>query len=366
MIMNDTKFPVYVRCSTFNHAKFIEDAMNGFTMQQTNFPFVCAIIDDASTDGEPEVIRNYLQEHFNLADKFIVRNEETDDYIMTFARHKTNMNCYFAVYYLKYNHYSISKDNYSYASEWDNNAKYYGICEGDDYWSDPVKLQKQIDFLESHGDYTMTCNRTHLYSVKDQKMIGENYCYNCSREIDPIDVVNRTGLFISTCSIVFRRSVLNNQPEYWEKCEVGDYPLQIACAFKGKTMFFNEIMSVYRVDNPASWMGQQQWRGLSPQRLKIIKSRIKMLRGFACDFPMYNSFLINKSHDEINRNYPKWNASKKEKESYLDFFSDYTDNYCLKLRIELFLLRLRIPLIRAVYRRLFLHGYYQKVKTYRR
>ena len=178
--MDNTAFPVYVRCSTFNHAKFIVDAMNGFTMQQTTFPYVCAIIDDASTDGEQEVIRSYFQEHFDLTDKEIVRHEETDDYIMSYARHKTNLNCFFAVFYLKYNHYSINKDNYSYASEWADKANYYAICEGDDYWTDPEKLQKQTDFLERHVDYTMTCNRTQLYSVKKQKIIGENYCYNCT------------------------------------------------------------------------------------------------------------------------------------------------------------------------------------------
>lgn len=362
--MDNTAFPVYVRCSTYNHAKFIVDAMNGFTMQQTSLPYVCAIIDDASTDSEQEVIRNYFQEHFDLTDKETVRHEETDDYLMSFARHKTNNNCFFAVFYLKYNHYSINKDNYSYASEWADKAKYYAICEGDDYWIDPGKLQKQIDFLECHEDYTMTCNRTQLYSVKKQKIIGENYCYNCSRDIDPVDVINRTGLFISTCSIVYRREVLNNQPEYWEKCEVGDYPLQIACAMKGKTMFFNEIMSVYRVENPTSWMGQQQWRSASLKRLRVIKSQVEMFWGFAHDYPEYNSILLNKSFDQINRFFPRWNASKEDKESYINYFKSYIDDYSWIWKIELFLLRLKVPIIRSAFRILFLRNYNEKKKLY--
>ena len=93
---------VYVSCMTFNHAPYIVDAMNGFTMQNTDFPFVCAIVDDASTDGEQEVIKNYLNEHFDLEDKVVARHEETDDYVLTFARHKTNLNCYFAVSGLQY------------------------------------------------------------------------------------------------------------------------------------------------------------------------------------------------------------------------------------------------------------------------
>ena len=102
---NVFKWMVFVKCFTFNHAPYIVDAMNGFTMQKTTFPYICCIVDDASTDGEPEVIRKYLKENFDLANKSVARNEETDDYVLCYAQHKTNKNCYFAVLWLKYNHY---------------------------------------------------------------------------------------------------------------------------------------------------------------------------------------------------------------------------------------------------------------------
>ena len=88
--MKQNRYSVCVRSATYNHSQYIEDTMNGFTMQKTDFPYVCCIMDDASTDGEPEVIRQYLKEHFDLEDKSVVRNEETDDYILCFARHKTS------------------------------------------------------------------------------------------------------------------------------------------------------------------------------------------------------------------------------------------------------------------------------------
>lgn len=88
------KWMVRVSCMTYNHAPYITDALNGFCMQETTFPFICTIVDDASTDGEQEVIKQYLHEHFDLEDTSIVRNEETKDYTLTFARHKTNKNCY--------------------------------------------------------------------------------------------------------------------------------------------------------------------------------------------------------------------------------------------------------------------------------
>ena len=92
------QYMVCVECMTFNHVNYIEDALNGFTMQETTFPFVCTIIDDASTDGEPEVIQKYLQKNFDLEGKSIVRNEETDDYVLTFAQHKTNKKLIYLLY----------------------------------------------------------------------------------------------------------------------------------------------------------------------------------------------------------------------------------------------------------------------------
>lgn len=363
MIPQQPDFLVRIYCPTYNHAPYIVDAMNGITMQQTDFPFVCTIIDDASTDGEQEVIKAYLEENFDLDDNLIVRNEETDDCVLTFARHKTNLNCYFAVIYLKYNHYSIDKSRLVYISDW-TNTKYVAICEGDDYWLDPHKMQVQVNFLENNTDYTMTCNRSKLYSVRQHKMIGENYCYEISRDIIPEDIINRTGLFISTCSIVYRKWVEDNKPNYWRTCKVGDYPLQIACAIKGKTYYFNEMMSVYRVQNPASWTGQQKWGQLDRNRLETIKSQINMFRGFAQEYPEYSKTLINKIYDQINRNVPNRFISYNEYLQYLDYFSKEISQYSIKAKIDLFLRTCKIPRVRGLYLRFFLEKYNQRIFYY--
>ena len=97
------KFQVAVRCMTYNHSKYITDTMNGFAMQQTNFPFVCMIVDDASTDGEQEVIKQYIDHHFDYNKDGISYNKQTEYAEIIFARHKTNKNCYFAVLFLKEN-----------------------------------------------------------------------------------------------------------------------------------------------------------------------------------------------------------------------------------------------------------------------
>ena len=169
--MEYPNFKVCCRCFTFNQAKYITEAMNGFTMQQTSFPFVCTIVDDASTDGEPEVIRKYVEENFDFSEGSVAFHKETDYAHITYAQHKTNNNCYFAVLYLKENHYSQSKSKMGYLSEWRDMCEYEALCEGDDYWIDPLKLKKQFDILELKHDIGLVItdvNRyfqinTHLY-----------------------------------------------------------------------------------------------------------------------------------------------------------------------------------------------------------
>ena len=142
------KYLVGIWCPTFNQSKYILDALNGFVMQQTNFPFVVMVVDDASTDGEQEVIRKFVAEQFDLADTNVAYEKETDYAYITYAQHKTNKNCYIVAMYLKMNHYSQKKNKYQYFTQWRSNAKYEAICEGDDYWIDSLKLQKQVDILE--------------------------------------------------------------------------------------------------------------------------------------------------------------------------------------------------------------------------
>ena len=154
--MEYPKFKVCCRCSTFNQAKYITDAMNGFTMQQTSFPFVCTIVDDASTDGEQEVIKQYVEDNFDFSEGSAAFNKETDYAFITYAQHKTNKNCYFAVLYLKENHYSQKKDKCPYLKEWRDGVEYMAICEGDDYWIDSMKIQIQIDYMDNHPDCGMT------------------------------------------------------------------------------------------------------------------------------------------------------------------------------------------------------------------
>jgi hypothetical protein len=230
---------------TYNHAKYIKDAMDGFCMQQTDFPFVCGIIDDASTDGEQELIQKYVEVNFDLRNNEYYRREDTDDYVRIFIQHKKNKNCFFVVIYLKKNHYSLKKTKLTYVSKWRENAKYIAHCEGDDYWIDSQKLQKQVNFLESHTDYGLVYSKARICNIQngnDKKIIG-----NIIKSYESLLIKNS----IPTLTVLYRyNSIINYNSEitpFSFKWKMGDYPRWLYIALRNKIFFLKEITSVYRI-----------------------------------------------------------------------------------------------------------------------
>lgn len=234
-------FMVCTKCMTYNHEPYIKDSLNGFCLQHTTFPVIYCIIDDASEDGTPDVIRNYLYENFDFEYEESFEQIADSGHIY-FARHNINTNCFFSVTLLNENHYSISKDKSPYFSEYQARSKYIALCEGDDYWIDPQKLQKQVDFMEKHPDYSLCftnykkSNGTKRYQLvfdddKYEKGLIENYSV------------------IGTLSTLFRNSVYRRIPQNWVKYHfrMGDLPLWIELAHEGKVKYLKDVTAVYRV-----------------------------------------------------------------------------------------------------------------------
>lgn len=245
--MEYPKFKVCCRCFTFNHSKYITDAMNGFTMQQTSFPFVCTIVDDASTDGEQEVIRKYVEENFDFSVGSVSYHKETDYAHITYAQHKTNKNCYFVAILLKTNHNGapeLKAKKYEYIKKWRVQSEYEAICEGDDYWIDEFKIQKQADFLDSHPDFGL------VYSGF-RTSLGEcsNNGINHKKNGNYFPYILWEAFNICTCTVLLRISVLAKCPQYSieKRWPMGDYPLWIEMAHLSKFGYINEVTSVYRV-----------------------------------------------------------------------------------------------------------------------
>ena len=258
---------VFVKCFTFNHAQFITDAMNGFCMQKTNFPYVCTIVDDASTDGEPDVIRQYLTENFNLTDLSVVRNEETQDYYLTFAQHKTNTRCYFAVFFLKYNHYQIHKPKYPYLEKIKDSAKYIAMCEGDDYWCDEMKLQTQVDYLEQNKSVNIfTDNAIETYPNGSRKLFNDKVrsgIYNLRQCL-------YMKWFTPTASYLYRNNITVKRLWY-KNGSNGDMAILFSNLLKGDLFYSDKVMSVYKYSSNASS------RSASTPRSVLYKKKRGML-----------------------------------------------------------------------------------------
>ncbi len=333
MMEESNKWMVCVLCTTYNQAPYIEDALNGFTMQETTFPYVCCIVDDASTDGEPEVIDKYMKEHFDLDDASTVCREETDDYNLLFARHRTNCNCYFAVLFLKYNHYGSyekKQRKLSYISKWKGNAKYIAICEGDDYWLDSRKLQKQTSVLESHVECSMAvCNFYAFYEKNGLFRLVNPVPIGASRYLTMSEVLQERGGLIPTASMFCRKELLENKPKEFSTPYVGDRPLRMWCAVNGPIYYDVKPMTVYRVGSVGSF--GQRIHGNNQYALDVLKTMCAF-------FDYFDSYTKFEYHEDViyMKNREEFSYYKRTSDSKL-FRCDYFRSFTLKKKIKIFL-----------------------------
>ena len=248
--MEYPNFKVLVRCYTFNQIKYISETLDGFCIQQTNFPFICCVVDDASTDGEPELIKQYLDKYFAMTD---AKCYETEDYCMTYARHKNNKNCFFAVYYLKYNHYR-KKAKYPYLYDFRNKCKYEALCEGDDYWISDSKLQKQYDALENNPECSLC---VHPYfklingqlekvdTYQDSSFIFGKKEWTCHWLTQPLTCFYRLDAFPTAEERGKYKNYMDNHLFY-------------LILSKGKGYNIGDYMGVYRISGEGTWTSQDR------------------------------------------------------------------------------------------------------------
>lgn len=235
---------------TYNHATFIEEALNGFSKQETDFPYVAVIVDDASSDGNQHVILNYLFKNFRTKEDGISWTKEDDYAHYYYARHKNNFNCFFAVLLLK-NNQCGKPSKVEHIKEWEKDSKYVAICEGDDFWTSPQKLQKQVDFLDNHSDFSICYHSVNLLYQKDQRITADDHG-DVPSETTIYDLAK--GNYIHTLSVVFR----NNPQVQDELAQIGrvitgDYVLHMLNAKYGKIKKIPDYMGVYRLNENSIW-----------------------------------------------------------------------------------------------------------------
>ncbi len=240
MLVEEHDFLVHIRCITYNHSSYIVDALNGFCIQKTSFPFVAIVIDDASPDGEQDVIRRYVEANFNMRN---ANQWDTEDAHFIFAQHKNNSNCFFAVVLLKYNFYQLNKSKEPLIKRW-TDTKYIAFCEGDDYWIDTLKIQKQVSYLEDHSGCNMIYTDIKQYIQKDH-IFQKSSCKQSNFE------EMLWGTRVATPTVCIRKKAFDDYIEDREKIKkhwlMGDVPLWLYLFANGSPFFLDEITTVYRV-----------------------------------------------------------------------------------------------------------------------
>ena len=225
----NNKLEVSIICNTYNQEQYIRSALDGFVMQKTAFLFEVLIHDDASTDKTAEIIREYTDQYPNM----------------------------FKPIYETENQYSQGVDILADLQCSRAAGRYIALCEGDDYWIDPCKLQKQYDAMERHPEIDMCAHSAQLIRASTGKAVGKLKTENNDCVLGVEDVIRGGGGYIATASLFYRVEIQNNELQFHRFLPL-DYAIQINGALRGGILYLKDCMCAYRVLAEGSWTQNMQ------------------------------------------------------------------------------------------------------------
>ena len=246
---------VSIRCTVYNHEPFLRECLDGFVMQKTNFPFEAIVHDDASTDGSAAIIREYAEKYPDII-KPIYETENQ---------------------YWK----GVGAVGKIIDAAIHPNTKYIAFCEGDDYWTDPNKLQIQVDFLESHPEFVLTSHDYIEYDEDKHEFAQESQWGRSATDAKHSDEVIEYDTkayfrhwFTQPLTCVYRRG------DYREELKSKGYSSAIDDIYfyvvlqHGKGAFLNRLMGVYRRHSGGVWTS----RGLAGQERGAMRYAIEIYK----------------------------------------------------------------------------------------
>ena len=244
---------VSILCTAYNHSAYIAQTLESFLMQETDFPFEILVSDDASTDDTAAIIRRYAEKAPDIVRPIFLQENNFSQGINLYTRYFFPM----------------------------ARGKYICICEGDDYWTDPTKLQRQVDFLEAHPDYSACVHNTTLHycdgSEPDRLLLpgGEDTDLSMER------VLSGASRSFHTSSLMARSNILTDTQDFYDlgfqRGGFTDYSNNIWLRLNGNIRYLDRSMSVYRINsNPSAWSSgvNKQYRELC----RFVRSQQEMLR----------------------------------------------------------------------------------------
>ena len=297
---------VSICCITYNHEDYIRKALDSFLMQETSFPFEIVVHDDASTDRTGAIIRSYQEKHPQII-RAIVQKE---------------------------NQYSQGRDTFSIAFK-ECRGKYIATCEGDDFWTDPSKLQRQIDYLETNGQAVASFHSvievlpdlTELGTYTQPPFKKKNNIYDIK------DIILFDGKVIHISSLVFRKGSLIKDgviDSLYYKSPVGDLVIMLILAGKGTFYYLARTMSCRRMEVPGG-ASQRLFRN-KEMNAKVTASIINLYH----EYDARTNFLYTK---QLNYNIIKRSLNDliDQKQYNTIVQSDYFKKQTFQKKIRIFL-----------------------------
>jgi len=220
------KTVVSICCITYNHEPYIKDALDSFLSQSTEFSFEILIHDDASTDSTADIINEYQKLYPDIIKPIFQRENQYSKGI------KVN-----------------PAFNFSRA-----NGKYIALCEGDDYWVDNEKLQKQVAVLESNEQISLIFHSAQELDcvTRNEKIVSR--VKQKDGKVSNFKIISGRGILVPTASMCFRAECLKDKLSIFDKnMPVGDFFMQSLLAFCGAVYYQDSPMSVYRRNAPGAW-----------------------------------------------------------------------------------------------------------------
>jgi glycosyltransferase involved in cell wall biosynthesis len=241
---------VSVFITTYQHAPFIRDCLEGALMQKTTFPVEILIGEDESTDGTREICIEYAEKYPDKIRLFL-RDRKTSQLYDDAG----NRVCRFNGKWLRK----------------EVRGKYLAACEGDDYWNDPLKLEKQITLMEKNPDCHISFHPVFVDwggNSKSLKVHKKHYDHNHIFSTE--ELIIGGGEFCPTASVVFNMKSYSFEP--WRiDLPVQDYFSQVLLSMNGGALYINKVMAVYRKGVPGSWSDKHK------SYLKICEHSLKMI-----------------------------------------------------------------------------------------
>lgn len=232
---------------TYNHERYIAQALDGILNQQVSFDYEVVVADDCSTDRTGDILRGYAERHPRLR---IIRRPSNVGMMRNFV-----------------------------AALADCHGEYVALCEGDDYWSSPEKLQRQVDLLDATMEASM-CAHNVAVIREDQPQVAVEEWQGRRGRVWTLEDLLRYGSAGATCSLMFRSSAFGDVPDWYLTLHGGDWVLQVLCATRGDLVYLPDTMAVFRRHSRGAAYAASQKAAVRSESVVALPSKYSIE---ACD-----------------------------------------------------------------------------------